>query len=51
MEHGADLPARREREGGLISMQAIVNAFVFLHSQPPRGWLCEIDVRTGGEKW
>jgi hypothetical protein len=32
-------------------MQAIVNAFVFLHSQPPRGWSFEIDARTAGEKW
>jgi hypothetical protein len=45
------LPHAASGEGGLISMQAIVNALVFLHSQPPRGWSCEIDVRTAGEKW
>lgn len=39
------------REDGLISIEAIVNAFTFLYSQPPRGWSFEVDVRTSREKW
>ena len=39
------------REDSLISIEAIVNAFTFLHSQPPRGWSFEVDVRTSREKW
>jgi NAD(P)-dependent dehydrogenase (short-subunit alcohol dehydrogenase family) len=39
------------REDSLISIEAIVDAFAFLHRQPPRGWSFEVDVRTSQEKW
>jgi hypothetical protein len=38
-------------EESLISIEAIVNAFVFLYGQPARGWSFEVDVRTSREKW
>jgi NAD(P)-dependent dehydrogenase (short-subunit alcohol dehydrogenase family) len=44
-------PEAASRENSLISIEAIVDAFVFLHRQPPRGWSFEIDVRTSQEKW
>jgi NAD(P)-dependent dehydrogenase (short-subunit alcohol dehydrogenase family) len=44
-------PDAAGREDSLISIEAIVDAFVFLHRQPPRGWSFEIDVRTSREKW
>jgi NAD(P)-dependent dehydrogenase (short-subunit alcohol dehydrogenase family) len=39
------------REESLISIDAIVDAFAFLYSQPLRGWSFEVDVRTSREKW
>jgi NAD(P)-dependent dehydrogenase (short-subunit alcohol dehydrogenase family) len=44
-------PDATSREESLISIEAIVNAFAFLYSQPPRGWSFEVDVRTSREKW
>jgi NAD(P)-dependent dehydrogenase (short-subunit alcohol dehydrogenase family) len=44
-------PEAASREDSLISIEAIVDAFVFLYRQPPRGWSFEIDVRTSQEKW
>jgi NAD(P)-dependent dehydrogenase (short-subunit alcohol dehydrogenase family) len=44
-------PDAASREESLISIEAIVNAFVFLYGQPPRGWSFEVDVRTSREKW
>ena len=44
-------PDAANREEGLVSIEAIVDAFAFLYSQPPRGWSFEIDVRTSREKW
>ena len=44
-------PDATSREESLISIEAIVNAFAFLYSQPARGWSFEVDVRTSGEKW
>lgn len=44
-------PDAASREESLISIEAIVNAFAFLYSQPPRGWSFEVDVRTSREKW
>jgi len=44
-------PGAANREESLISIEAIVDAFAFLYSQPPRGWSFEIDVRTSREKW
>jgi NAD(P)-dependent dehydrogenase (short-subunit alcohol dehydrogenase family) len=42
-------PDAASREESLISIEAIVNAFVFLYGQPARGWSFEVDVRTSRE--
>jgi NAD(P)-dependent dehydrogenase (short-subunit alcohol dehydrogenase family) len=39
------------KEERLISIEGIVDGFVFLHRQPPRAWSFELDVRTSHEKW
>ncbi|MBV9559138.1 MAG: SDR family NAD(P)-dependent oxidoreductase [Bradyrhizobium sp.] len=44
-------PDAASREESLISIEAIVDGFVFLHRQPPRGWSFELDVRTSRERW
>ncbi len=44
-------PDAASREESLIRIEAIVSAFAFLYSQPPRGWSFELDVRTSREKW
>lgn len=43
-----DAAAREER---LVSIDGIVDAFVFLHQQPRRAWSFELDVRTSHENW
>jgi NAD(P)-dependent dehydrogenase (short-subunit alcohol dehydrogenase family) len=40
--------ASRFGEDGLISIEGIVDAFVFLHKQPRAAWSFEIDLRTSG---
>jgi len=47
------LPAYAERLGeeGMISIEGIVDNYVFLYRQPLRAWAFEIDVRTSKEKW
>ena len=47
------LPAYAERLGeeGMISIEGIVDGYVFLYRQPPRAWTFEIDVRTSKESW
>lgn len=44
-------PDAASREESLISIEAIVNTFAFLYSQPARGWSFEVDVRTSRERW
>lgn len=44
-------PDAATRQDSLIEIEAIVNTFAFLYSQPPRGWSFEVDVRTSREKW
>lgn len=44
----ADLASREDR---LISIDGIVDGFVFLYKQPTRAWSFELDVRTSQEKW
>ena len=44
-------PDAASREERLISIDGIVDGFVFLHKQPPRAWSFELDVRTMHEKW
>lgn len=41
----------RVGEDGLISIEGIVEAFVYLHSQPKSAWSFEVDVRTHKENW
>ena len=38
-------------EDGMISIEGIVDGYVFLYRQPKRAWTFEIDVRTSKEKW
>jgi NAD(P)-dependent dehydrogenase (short-subunit alcohol dehydrogenase family) len=47
------LPQYAEQLGdeGMISIEGIVDGYVFLHRQPRRAWSFEIDVRTSKEKW
>ena len=47
------LPEYAERLGeeGMISIEGIVDGYVFLYRQPPRAWSFEIDVRTSKEQW
>ena len=47
----ARFPETASREERLISIEGIVDGFVFLHKQPPRAWSFELDVRTSHEKW
>ena len=39
------------REDALVSIEGTVDAFAFLHRQPPRAWSFDVDVRTSKEKW
>ena len=43
--------AEKLGEEGMISIEGIVDGFVFLHRQPRRAWTFELDVRTSKEKW
>jgi len=47
------LPQYAEKLGerGMIEIEGIVDAFVFLYRQPPRAWSFELDVRTSVEGW
>ena len=38
-------------DDGMISIEAIVDAYEYLWRQPPGGWSFEIDVRTAIENW
>jgi hypothetical protein len=44
-------PETAGHEERLISIEGIVDGFVFLYKQPPRAWSFELDVRTSHEKW
>jgi NAD(P)-dependent dehydrogenase (short-subunit alcohol dehydrogenase family) len=41
----------RVGEEGLVGIDGIVDAFVFLHKQPRTAWTFELDVRTSKESW
>ncbi len=47
------LPQYAEQLGeeGMISIEGIVDGYVFLYHQPRRAWTFELDVRTSKEKW
>jgi NAD(P)-dependent dehydrogenase (short-subunit alcohol dehydrogenase family) len=38
-------------EEGMLSIEGIVDAYVFLYRQPRRAWTFELDVRTSAESW
>ena len=44
-------PNLADREDRLISIEGIVDGFVFLYRQPRRAWSFELDVRTSHESW
>ena len=44
-------PDAASREERLISIEGIVDGFVFLYKQPRRAWSFELDVRTSHENW
>jgi len=43
--------AEKLGDGGMISIDGIVDAFVYLYKQPRNAWSFEVDVRTSLEKW
>lgn len=43
--------AEKLGDEGLISLDGIVDGFVFLYRQPPKAWTFELDVRTSKERW
>jgi len=43
--------AERLGEQGMISIDGIVDGYVYLYRQPARAWSFEVDVRTSVEKW
>lgn len=43
--------AEKLGEAGMISIEGIVDGYVFLYRQPPRAWSFELDVRTSQESW
>lgn len=43
--------AEKVGEQGLISLDGIVDAYVYLYRQRPRAWTFEVDVRTSQERW
>ena len=43
--------AEKLGEEGMISIEGIVDGFVFLYRQPRNAWTFDIDVRTAQEKW
>lgn len=44
-------PDAANRKDSFISIEGIVDAFVFLHKQPRSAWSFEVDVRTSKESW
>lgn len=44
-------PDAANRKENFISIEGIVDAFVFLHKQPRSAWSFELDVRTSKETW
>jgi NAD(P)-dependent dehydrogenase (short-subunit alcohol dehydrogenase family) len=47
------VPAYAERLGtaGMIGLDGLVDAYVYLYRQPRTAWTFEVDVRTSVEKW
>ena len=43
--------AEKLGEEGMISIEGLVEGYVFLYRQPRAAWTFEIDVRTSKEAW
>ena len=43
--------AEKLGEEGMISLDGIVDGFVYLYNQPHQAWTFEIDIRTSVERW
>ena len=43
--------AEKLGDEGMISLDGIVDGYVYLYRQPPRAWTFELDVRTSRENW
>ena len=43
--------AKELGEEGMISIEGIVDGYMYLYHQPPRAWTFELDVRTSVENW
>lgn len=50
MTHRPEI-AERLGEEGLLSIEGIVEGYVFLYRQPRRAWTFELDMRTAKERW
>ena len=43
--------AEKLGDEGMISLDGIVDGYVYLYGQPPRAWTFELDMRTSRENW
>ena len=43
--------AEKLGQAGMISIEGIVDAYVYLYRQPRNAWTFEVDVRTSIENW
>ena len=43
--------AARLGDQGMIHLEGIVDAYVYLHKQRQKAWSFELDLRTSVEKW
>ena len=50
MCHRPDITEKLGDEG-MISLDGIVDGYVYLYRQQPRAWTFELDVRTSRENW
>ena len=51
IKKGLPQVAERLGDGGMVGLEGIVDAFEFLHDQPPNAWTFEVDLRTSVERW
>lgn len=51
IKKGLPQVAERLGDGGMVGLEGIVDAYEFLHDQPPNAWTFEVDLRTSVERW
>jgi NAD(P)-dependent dehydrogenase (short-subunit alcohol dehydrogenase family) len=51
IEQGVPEFAARMGEDGLIDLDGLAEAYLFLHRQRPTAWTFELDLRTARERW